>query len=203
MVLPLQQILKKQQQHQHLQQEQQFEDLPSVSGLLPPSDLNILDWLASKSKLRHKKGIAAEESPAGADSSKKPPVVKSVDGDVFQYIEDSLDLINNDLETLDSVSTLQVSLPSQGGEREDLITNDIIYYDHELPAEKAQESEEKKIAEPTRSPATVEVTTRAGELVTDEQINNVMDHNNKLAVILKNTLEMQAFLFHKLFKYIF
>ena len=147
--------------------------------------------------------IFSDEIFAGADSSIKPPAVKSVDGDVFQYIEDSLDLINNDLETLDSVSTLQVSLPSRGGDHEDLITNDIIYYDHELPAEKAQESEEKKIAELTSSPATVAMTTRAGELVTDEQINNVMDHNNTLAVILKNTLEMQAFLFHKLFKYIF
>ena len=39
--------------------------------------------------------------------------------------------------------------------------------------------------------------------VTDEQLDNVMEHNNKLVGVLKNTLEMQAFLFDKLLSYIF
>ena len=39
--------------------------------------------------------------------------------------------------------------------------------------------------------------------VTDEQLDNVMEHNNKLVGVLKNTLEMQAYLFDKLFSYIF
>ena len=39
--------------------------------------------------------------------------------------------------------------------------------------------------------------------VTDEQLDNVMDHNNKLVSVLKNTLEMQAYLFDKLLSYIF
>ena len=39
--------------------------------------------------------------------------------------------------------------------------------------------------------------------VTDEQLDNVMEHNNKLVGVLKNTLEMQAYLFDKLLSYIF
>ena len=39
--------------------------------------------------------------------------------------------------------------------------------------------------------------------VTDEQLDNVMEHNNKLVSVLKNTLEMQAYLFDKLLSYIF
>ena len=39
--------------------------------------------------------------------------------------------------------------------------------------------------------------------VTDEQLDNVMEHNNKLVGVLQNTLEMQAYLFDKLLSYIF
>ena len=39
--------------------------------------------------------------------------------------------------------------------------------------------------------------------VTDEQLDNVMEHNNKLVGVLKNTLEMQAALFDKLLSFIF
>ena len=41
------------------------------------------------------------------------------------------------------------------------------------------------------------------EEVTGDQIDNVMEHNNKLVGVLKNTLEMQAYLFDKLLGYIF
>ena len=38
---------------------------------------------------------------------------------------------------------------------------------------------------------------------TDTKIDNVLENNNKLVGILKNTLEMQSFLFDKLFSYLF
>merc|ERR1719323_462104 len=41
------------------------------------------------------------------------------------------------------------------------------------------------------------------EDVTDEEIEDVMEHNNKLVGIIKNTMEMQAFLFDKLLNYLF
>ena len=41
------------------------------------------------------------------------------------------------------------------------------------------------------------------EEVTGDQIDNVMEHNNKLVGVLKNTLEMQAALFDKLLSFIF
>ena len=39
--------------------------------------------------------------------------------------------------------------------------------------------------------------------VTEEQLDNVMEHNNKIVGVLQNTLEMQAYLFDKLLSYIF
>ena len=44
---------------------------------------------------------------------------------------------------------------------------------------------------------------QGGEEVIGEQIDNVMEHNNKLVGVLKNTLEMQAALFDKLLSFIF
>ena len=41
------------------------------------------------------------------------------------------------------------------------------------------------------------------EEVTDDEIEDVLDHNNKLVGIIKNTMEMQAFLFDKLLNYLF
>lgn len=41
------------------------------------------------------------------------------------------------------------------------------------------------------------------EEVTDDEIEEVLDHNNKLVGIIKNTMEMQAFLFDKLLNYLF
>ena len=38
---------------------------------------------------------------------------------------------------------------------------------------------------------------------TGDKIDDVMEHNNQLVGVLKNTLEMQAFLFDKLFSYLF
>ena len=40
-------------------------------------------------------------------------------------------------------------------------------------------------------------------LDTGDKIDNVMEHNNHLVDVMKNTLEMQAFLFDKLFSYLF
>ena len=37
----------------------------------------------------------------------------------------------------------------------------------------------------------------------DEKMATVIQHNNKLVNILKNTVEMQAFLFDKLLNYLF
>ena len=37
----------------------------------------------------------------------------------------------------------------------------------------------------------------------DQKMATVIQHNNKLVNILKNTVEMQAFLFDKLLKYLF
>lgn len=156
-------------------------------------------------------------------------IVKSINGDVFQYIEDSLDKIHADSETLESESSLQVTMPNITKNHEDLISNDIIYYDHELTAESedmvAEPSEVKFIVYPSKGEGTdtflefinnntaakdvfeheenVEVITSAPSEVTDEQIEDVMNHNTKLVGILKNTLEMQAFLFDKLFSYLF
>ena len=155
-------------------------------------------------------------------------IVKSINGDVFQYIEDSLDDVHAASETLESQSLLQVTMPNISTHHEDLISNDIIYYDHELTEDMvAEPSEVKFIVYPSKNSETdtflefvnnntagkdevdddddeqVEVITASHSEVTDEQIEDVMNHNTKLVGILKNTLEMQAFLFDKLFSYIF
>ena len=157
-------------------------------------------------------------------------IVKSINGDVFQYIEDSLDEIHSESETLESESSLQVTMPNITMHHEDLISNDIIYYDHELTGAESEDmvaepSELKFIVYPSNNTETdpflefvnsntvdkdaleqeehVEVITSIPNEETDEQIENVMNHNTKLVGILKNTLEMQAFLFDKLFSYLF
>ena len=156
-------------------------------------------------------------------------IVQSINGDVFKYIEDYLDKIHANSETLESESSLQVTMPNITKNHEDLISNDIIYYDHELTAESedmvAEPSEVKFIVYPSKGGGTdtflefinnntaakdvfehedhVEVITSFPNEVTDEQIEDVMNHNTKLVGILKNTLEMQAFLFDKLFSYLF
>lgn len=38
---------------------------------------------------------------------------------------------------------------------------------------------------------------------TEDKIDNVIEHNNQLVDVMKNTLELQAFLFDKLFSYLF
>ena len=38
---------------------------------------------------------------------------------------------------------------------------------------------------------------------TEQDIDNVIDHNDKLVGVIKNTLEMQSFLFDKLLNYFF
>ena len=55
------------------------------------------------------------------------------------------------------------------------------------------ESQKDDIAEPTDEE----------EDNTVDKIDNVMEHNNQLVDVMKNTLEMQAFLFDKLFSYLF
>merc|ERR1712012_685187 len=58
---------------------------PQVPDLTPTTvstpGLNILDWLASKSKLKEQNSVTTE---------KKMPKVHSVDGDVMQYWETSI-----------------------------------------------------------------------------------------------------------------
>ena len=49
----------------------------------------------------------------------------------------------------------------------------------------------------------IEEVTNEVEDVTDDEIEDVLDHNNKLVGIIKNTMEMQAFLFDKLLNYLF
>ena len=155
--------------------------------------------------------------------------MKSINGDVFQYIEDSLDDINDASEIVESESSLQVTMPKESKHHEDLISNDIIYYDHELTGSAETEdmvvepSEVKFIVYPSNNSTEidpflefvnsktkpvveeeyVEIVTPSDTEVADEQIKDVMNHNTKLVGILKNTLEMQAFLFDKLFSYLF
>jgi len=189
--------------------------------------INLLDWLASKSKLRTQK--TSEKKYYAETTTEMDTIVKSVNGDVFEYIEDSLDVINSESETLESESSLQVIMPNITKNHEDLISNDIIYYDHELNGAESEDmiaepSEVKFIVYPSNDTETdpfldfvnnkkdkdvieniedVEVITSMPNEVTDEQIKDVMNHNTKLVGILKNTLEMQAFLFDKLFSYLF
>jgi len=158
--------------------------------------------------------------------------VKSINGDVFQYIEDSLDDSKSSPDMLESESTMLVTMPNITKNHEDLITSDIIYYDHEITDNEsydmvAEPSEVKFVVYPSNEIEAetdpflefvnnnkededaieqkdiVEVITSMPSEVTDEQIKDVMNHNTKLVGILKNTLEMQAFLFDKLFSYIF
>jgi len=190
--------------------------------------INLLDWLASKSKLRTQK--KSGKNPKPETTTQMQTIVKSVNGDIFQYIEDTLDDIHGASETVESESTLQVTMPNITENHEDLISNDIIYYDHELTGAEtedmlAEPSEVKFIVYPSKNTDTdtfldfvndntagkdvfphednLEVITALPIDVTDEQIDDVMNHNTKLVGILKNTLEMQAFLFDKLFSYMF
>merc|ERR1712013_317844 len=173
--------------------------------------INLLDWLASKSKLRKQKKSDNRSYPES--TTQMQTIVKSINGDVFQYIEDSLDDVLGASDILESESLLQVTMPNISTHNENLISNDIIYYDHELTEDMvAEPSEVKFIVYPSKDSETdtflefvnnntagkdvsdddddVEVITASHSEVTDEQIEDVMNHNTKLVGILKNTLEM-------------
>ena len=85
--------------------------------------------------------------------------------------------------------------PKEASKAPDVIAEDI-------KAENAETVDDQTEDDETEDAETEDVFEDKSE-VTDEQLDNVMEHNNKLVAVLKNTLEMQAYLFDKLLSYIF
>jgi len=200
----------------------------------------LLDWLASKSKL--KKG--AEEyitSPllntgsTTPESSTEHIIYKIPDIEVTDIFVDK----RTEAEVLQpEAQTLRVSMENVNQDK--VVSSDIIYYDetmvnskenNEFEITKANEMnneledsfivypsnyiagfdeiEEKEDESAENEPITsndiqiVEgITTPTTDLGTEQNLQDVMNHNTKIVSILQNTLEMQAFLFDKFFGYI-